>query len=47
MMEQEIASCLNPVLDTRGHDALNEKDGEKIERRKYGCMIISINSAHS
>jgi nitric oxide reductase NorQ protein len=45
MMKQDIATRLNPVLDTRGHLVLNEKDSEVIERHKYGYMIISMNPA--
>jgi nitric oxide reductase NorQ protein len=41
MMKQDVATRLNPVLDTRGHLVLNEKDSEVIERHKYGYMIIS------
>jgi nitric oxide reductase NorQ protein len=43
MMKQDVATRLNPVLDTRGHLVLNEKDNEVIERHKYGYMIISMN----
>jgi nitric oxide reductase NorQ protein len=46
MMKQDVATRLNPVLDTRGHLVLNEKDSEDIERHKYGYMIISMNPAH-
>jgi len=45
MMKQDVATRLNPVLDTRGHLVLNEKDSETIERHKYGYMIISMNPA--
>jgi nitric oxide reductase NorQ protein len=45
MMKQDVATRLNPVLDTRGHLVLNEKDSEVIERHKYGYMIISMNPA--
>jgi nitric oxide reductase NorQ protein len=43
MMKQDVATRLNPVLDTRGHLVLNEKDNEVIERHKFGYMIISMN----
>jgi nitric oxide reductase NorQ protein len=43
MMKQDVATRLNPVLDTRGHLVLNEKDNEVIERHKYGYLIISMN----
>jgi nitric oxide reductase NorQ protein len=45
MMKQDVATRLNPVLDTRGHLVLNEKDSEVIERHKYGYMIISMTPA--
>ena len=45
MMKQDVATRLNPVLDTRGHLVLNEKDSEIIERHKYAYMIISMNPA--
>ena len=43
MMKQDVATRLNPVLDTRGHIVLNEKDNECVKRHKYGYMIISMN----
>ena len=43
MMKQDVATRLNPVLDTRGHLVLNEKDNEVIERHKYGYLIIAMN----
>jgi nitric oxide reductase NorQ protein len=43
MMKQDVATRLNPVLDTRGHLVINEKDNEVVERHKYGYMIISMN----
>lgn len=45
MMKQDVATRLNPVLDTRGHLVLNEKDSEVIQRHKYGYLIISMNPA--
>jgi nitric oxide reductase NorQ protein len=43
MMKQDVATRLNPVLDTRGHLVINEKDNEVIERHKYGYLILSMN----
>ena len=43
MMKQDVATRLNPVLDTRGHLVLNEKDNEVIERHQYGYLVISMN----
>ena len=43
MMKQDVATRLNPVLDTRGHLVLNEKDNEVVERHKFGYLIISMN----
>lgn len=43
MMKQDVATRLNPVLDTRGHLVINEKDNEVVERHKFGYMIISMN----
>ena len=43
MMKQDVATRLNPVLDTRGHLVLNEKDNEVVERHKYGYLVISMN----
>jgi nitric oxide reductase NorQ protein len=43
MMKHDVATRLNPVLDTRGHLVINEKDNEVVERHKYGYMIISMN----
>lgn len=43
MMKQDVATRLNPVLDTRGHLVLNEKDNEVIERHQFGYLIISMN----
>ena len=43
MMKQDVATRLNPVLDTRGHLVLNEKDNEVVERRTFGYLIISMN----
>jgi nitric oxide reductase NorQ protein len=43
MMKQDVATRLNPVLDTRGHLVLNEKDNEVIERHKYGYLVIAMN----
>jgi nitric oxide reductase NorQ protein len=43
MMKQDVATRLNPVLDTRGHLVLNEKDNEIIPRHPNGYVIISMN----
>ena len=43
MMKQDIASRLNPILDTRGHIVLTEKDNEIVNRHSYGYLIISMN----
>jgi len=43
MMKQDVATRLNPVLDTRGHLVLNEKDNEIVGRHKYGYLIVSMN----
>jgi len=43
MMKQDIAARLNPILDTRGHIVLTEKDNEVVNRHPYGYVIISMN----
>jgi nitric oxide reductase NorQ protein len=43
MMKQDIATRLNPVLDTRGHIVLTEKDNEIINRHPNGYLAISMN----
>jgi len=43
MMKQDVATRLNPLLDTRGHIVLNEKDNEIIPRHPLGFVIISMN----
>ena len=43
MMKQDVATRLNPVLDTRGHLVLTEKDNELISRHRYAYVIISMN----
>ena len=43
MMKQDVATRLNPILDTRGHIVLNEKDNEMIPRHKDAYLIISMN----
>ncbi|MFQ5998516.1 MAG: AAA family ATPase, partial [Candidatus Bathyarchaeia archaeon] len=45
MMKQDVATRLNPVLDTRGHIVLTEKDNEVIPRHGAGYMIMSMNPA--
>lgn len=43
MMKQDIAARLNPILDTRGHIVLTEKDNEVVKRHECGYVIISMN----
>ncbi|RLI10489.1 AAA family ATPase [Candidatus Bathyarchaeota archaeon] len=43
MMKQDVATRLNPVLDTRGHLVLTEKDNEIVPRHQYAYCIISMN----
>ena len=43
MMRQDVATRLNPLLDTRGHIVLNEKDNEIISRHPLGFVVISMN----
>jgi len=43
MMKQDIASRLNPILDTRGHLVLTEKDNEIVSRHPYGYVILAMN----
>jgi len=43
MMKQDIATRLNPLLDTRGHLVLTEKDNEIIPRSPFGYVVISMN----
>jgi len=43
MMKQDIATRLNPVLDTRGHIVLTEKDNEIIHRHPNGYLVIAMN----
>ncbi len=43
MMKQDVATRLNPLLDTRGHIVLTEKDNEIVHRHPYGYLIISMN----
>jgi len=43
MMKQDVATRLNPVLDTRGHLVLNEKDNEIVTRHPYAMLLISMN----
>lgn len=43
MMKQDIAARLNPILDTRGHIVLTEKDNEVVKRNQYGYVIIAMN----
>jgi len=43
MMKQDIAARLNPILDTRGHIVLTEKDNEVVKRHEFGYVIIAMN----
>ncbi len=43
MMRQDVATRLNPLLDTRGHLILTEKDSEIISRGSDSYVIISLN----
>jgi len=43
MMKQDVATRLNPVLDTRGHLVLTEKDNEIVPRHPYAYLVISMN----
>ena len=43
MMRQDVATRLNPVLDTRGHIVLTEKDSEIVPRHPAAYLIISMN----
>ncbi|MDV3243922.1 MAG: CbbQ/NirQ/NorQ/GpvN family protein [Nitrososphaerales archaeon] len=43
MMKQDVATRLNPLLDTRGHMVLTEKDNEVIPRHTQGYIVISMN----
>lgn len=43
MMKQDVATRLNPLLDTRGHMVLTEKDNEIIPRHPLGFVVISMN----
>lgn len=43
MMKQDIATRMNPLLDTRGHMVLTEKDNEIIPRHQLAFVVISMN----
>ena len=43
MMKQDVAARMNPIMDTRGHIVLTEKDNEVVHRHPYGYIIISMN----
>lgn len=43
MIKQDVATRLNPLLDTRGHVVLNEKDNEIVRRHPLGYVVISMN----
>lgn len=47
MMKQDVAARLNPILDTRGHLVLTEKDNEVISRHPRGYVIVSMNPCSS
>lgn len=47
MMKQDVAARLNPILDTRGHLVLTEKDNEIIPRHSRGYVIVSMNPCSS
>lgn len=47
MMKQDVAARLNPILDTRGHLVLTEKDNEIIPRHPNGYVIVSMNPCSS
>ena len=43
MMKQDVATRLNPILDTRGHLVITEKDNEVVPRHKFAYCILSMN----
>ncbi len=43
MMKQDVATRMNPLLDTRGHLVLTEKDNEIIPRHPFGYVVITLN----
>jgi nitric oxide reductase NorQ protein len=43
MMKQDVATRLNPILDTRGHLVITEKDNEIVPRHKFGYCAIAMN----
>ena len=43
MMKPDVATRLNPLLDTKGRLVLNEKDNEVIPRNPNSYIIISMN----
>jgi len=43
MMKQDVATRLNPILDTRGHLVLTEKDNEIVPRHQFGYCVIAMN----
>jgi len=45
MMKQDVAARLNPVLDTRGHLVLTEKDNEIVPRHKFAYCILAMTPA--
>ncbi len=43
MMKQDVATRLNPILDTRGHLVLTEKDNEIVPRHQFAYCVLSMN----
>ena len=43
MMKQDVATRLNPILDTRGHLVITEKDNEIVPRHKFGYCVLAMN----
>ena len=43
MMKQDVATRLNPILDTRGHLVITEKDNETVHRHQFGYCVIAMN----
>ena len=43
MMKQDVATRLNPILDTRGHLVITEKDNEIVPRHQFAYCVLSMN----
>jgi nitric oxide reductase NorQ protein len=43
MMKQDVATRLNPILDTRGHLVITEKDNEIVPRHQFGYCVLAMN----